>query len=94
MRSGSSVTMQPPQVIHVTVGLYRSAPFGVLSSSAPVPLGGAASCAKARPLKRVADHGKQVERLKFKWEKVLQQQTLRTGISEGAHLGRCLAWRP
>jgi hypothetical protein len=49
----------------------HSAPFGVLSSSAPGPLGGAVSCAKARPLKRVADLGEQVERLKFQWEKVL-----------------------
>ena len=63
--------MRPPQVTHVTVDPSRSAPFGALSSSALVPLGGAASCAKASPLKRVADLGEQVERLKFQWEKVL-----------------------
>jgi len=82
--------MRPPQATHVTVDPSHSAPFGVLSSSAPDPLGGAASCAKARPLKRVADLGEQVERLKFKWEKVLQQQSLRTRVAEGAHLGRRL----
>jgi hypothetical protein len=94
MRSGSSVTIRPPQATHVTVDPSRSAPFGVLSSSALVPLGDAASCAKARPLKRVADLGEQVERLKFKWEEVLQQQSLRTRVAEGAHLGRRLFWRP
>ena len=54
--------MRPPQVTHVTVDPSRSAPFGVLSSSALVPLGDAASCAKARPLKRFADLGEQVAR--------------------------------
>jgi len=94
MRSGSSVTTRPPQVTHVTVDPSHSAPFGVLSSSAPVPLGGAVSCANARPLKRVTDLGEQVERLKFEWEKVLQQQSLRTRVAEGAHLGRRLFWSP
>ena len=94
MRSGSSVTIRPPQVTHVTVDPSHSAPFGVLSSSALVPLGDAASCAKARLLKRVADLGEQVERVKFKWEKVLQQQSLRTRVAEGAHLGPRLFWRP
>ena len=94
MRSGYSATTPPPRVTHTKVGPSRSAPFGVLSSSAPVPLGDAASCAKERPLKRVADLGEQVKRLKFKWEKVLQQQSLRTRVAEGAHLGRRLFWSP
>jgi hypothetical protein len=63
--------MRPPQVTHVTVDPSHSAPFGALLSSALDPLGGAASCAKASPLKRVADLGEQVERLKFQWEEVL-----------------------
>ena len=94
MRSGCLATTPPPRATHVKADLCHSAHFAGFCSSELGLLVDAVASASQRALERVANFGEQVERLKLQREEVLHQESLRTRITEGAHLGGRIIWRP